>query len=120
MGKLRSYQSVPEAEFIAEWTIHDTAERNLHLAMECLIDLAQHFIAEEGLRLPQSNRDVFRVLREAGRLNTELAERLEGWAGLRNLLVHAYLDVDHGKTYAIIRDELGDLEEFLDWAADQL
>lgn len=119
LGKLRSYQVVPEADFVADWTVHDTAERNLHLAIECLLDMAQHYIAEEGLRLPQTNRDAFTVLREAGRLDSGLADRLEGWAGLRNLLVHAYLNIDHAKTFAIIRDELGDLEEFLAWATDQ-
>lgn len=45
-------------------------------------------------------------------LSSSLAERLKRWMGFRNLLVHIYLEIDHGKSYDAIREDLGDLEEF--------
>ena len=43
------------------------------------------------------------------RQHAALAKRLQGWAGLRNVLVHAYLDVDHGLVWDAMATELDDL-----------
>lgn len=32
--------------------------------------------------------------------------------GFRNVLVHLYLDIDHGRSHDAIREDLGDLERF--------
>jgi len=40
--------------------------------------------------------------------------------GLRNILVHAYLDIDHGLTWDAIAHELGDLRVFAQVAAGWL
>ena len=76
------------------------------------IDIANHWIADHGLRTPGSNRDSFTVLEEAGEIEAGLAERLRGWAGFRNILVHGYVDIDHRIAYAAIHEELGDLAAF--------
>jgi len=38
---------------------------------------------------------------------------MERWAGLRNVLVHLYLEVDHNILLDIIQDDLGQLEAFV-------
>ena len=120
LERLRRLGEAPESEYLAEPGIHDLAARYLHLAAETAIDLANHWIAERGLGTPGSNRDSFTVLEEAGEIEAGLAERLRGWAGFRNVLVHEYIDVDHRVAYAAIRDELGDLAEFRDWGVSKL
>ena len=37
---------------------------------------------------------------------------MAGWAGLRNLLVHLYLDVDHALLFEILGRDLDQLEAF--------
>jgi uncharacterized protein YutE (UPF0331/DUF86 family) len=37
---------------------------------------------------------------------------MEGWAGLRNVLVHLYLDVDHELLYEMLAKELDQLERY--------
>jgi uncharacterized protein YutE (UPF0331/DUF86 family) len=32
--------------------------------------------------------------------------------GFRNVLVHFYMDIDHGRSYDAIQEDLGDFEEF--------
>lgn len=120
LGKLRAFRDAGEDEFVGEPALHDLAERYLHLAIEACLDLANHWIADRGFRTPDANRDTFTVLEEAGELPGELAERLRGWAGFRNILVHEYLAIDHGIAYRAIRDELGDLEALARWAAGKL
>ena len=52
-------------------------------------------------------------MREAGHIDAPLAERLKGWMGLRNILVHFYLAIDHGRVHDAIVEDLRDLEDFM-------
>lgn len=116
LERLRRLGEAPEQEYLAEPGIHDLAARYLHLAAEAAIDLANHWIADRGLRTPDSNRDAFTVLEEASEVDAGLADRMRGWAGFRNVLVHEYIGIDHRIAYAAIREELGDLADFRRWA----
>ena len=120
LEKLRAFQPTSEAEFLRSPAIHDLAERYLHLAMECVLDIGNHFIAEERLLTPETNQDTFTRLEQAGAIPQELAARLRSWAGFRNILVHQYLDIDHGIAWHAIQTELGDLEAFARWATGVL
>lgn len=120
LGRLRSLGEAAEEEYLAEPGIHDLAARYLHLAIEAVIDLANHWIADYGLRTPDSNRDTFTVLEEAGEIEAALAERMRGWAGFRNVLVHEYINIDHRIAYAAIRNELDDLADFRAWALGKI
>lgn len=75
-------------------------------------EFAQHVISDLGLRQAEGYKDAIAVLREEGILEAELAEAVEGWMGLRNVLVHLYLKIDHGRTYDAITTGIGDLERF--------
>jgi uncharacterized protein YutE (UPF0331/DUF86 family) len=120
LEKLRAFQPTSEQEFLASPALHDLAERYLHLAMECVLDLGNHFIAEEGLPTPETNQDTFTRLEQAGSIPSDLAARLRSWAGFRNILVRQYLDIDHGIAWHAIQKDLGDLEAFARWAIAQL
>ncbi len=112
LAELRSFLRHSREEFIREPALHHLAERYLQLACECVLDTAHHVIADEGLRQATSYQDAMDVLRESGFLAEDLAERLKGWIGFRSVLVHFYLNVDHGRSHDAIREDLGDLEAF--------
>jgi uncharacterized protein YutE (UPF0331/DUF86 family) len=88
--------------------------------VESALDTANHLIADRGYEAPDTYRDAFAILGRHGDLSAHLATRLEGWASLRNVLVHAYLDIDHGITWDAIANELGDLRELAAKAATWL
>ena len=111
LAELRSFRSVSRESFMHEPALHHLAERFLHLACESVLDIAQHVIADQGYRQAKSYKDAMDVLCEEGLIGQELADRLKGWMGFRNILVHLYLAIDHGRTYDAIRDDLGDLEQ---------
>ena len=52
------------------------------------------------------------ILRAEGVLDASLADSMQGWAGLRNVLTHLYLEVDHARIHEILRSELGQLERY--------
>jgi uncharacterized protein YutE (UPF0331/DUF86 family) len=96
LKSLRAFREADEAEFVREPALHHLAERYLHLAVEACLDLANHWIADRSLPTPDANRDTFTILERAGELAPGLAERLRRSAGFRDILVHEYLDIDHG------------------------
>jgi uncharacterized protein YutE (UPF0331/DUF86 family) len=110
--ELRSFRSVSREEFLKNPSVHHLAERYLHLACECVLDIAQHVIADEGYRQASVYRDAMAVLQEEGLLESGLADRMKNWVGFRNVLVHLYMEIDHGRVYEAIQHDLGDLEEF--------
>lgn len=112
LTELRSFQSVSREEFVREPAVHHLAERYLHLACESILDIAHHVIADQGYRQATTYKNVIEVLAEEGLIDQSLAERLKEWMGFRNILVHLYLEIDHGLAYDAIRDDLGDLERF--------
>jgi len=112
LAELRSFRSVSREDFVREPALHHLAERYLHLACESVLDIAHHVISDQGYRQAQSYKDAIDVLSDDTLIDRELADRLKGWMGFRNVLVHLYLAIDHGRTYDAIRDDLGDLEQF--------
>jgi uncharacterized protein YutE (UPF0331/DUF86 family) len=51
----------------------------IYRAIQASVDLGQHVIAERGLPIPSTYREVFTVLGNAGFVDPELASRLQGW-----------------------------------------
>ncbi|MGH2714882.1 MAG: type VII toxin-antitoxin system HepT family RNase toxin [Thermoleophilaceae bacterium] len=88
-------------------------QRALQLAVQICIDVGAHLIAELGLPPADDYGGVFSRLDEAGILEADLADRLRLAAGLRNLLVHGYADVDDRKVW----DALARLDDLRDFAA---
>ena len=111
-AKLESFRRYSRADFLADEDIHQLAARYLQLACEWMLDLTQHVISDRGYRQAVDYKDAVEVLREEGLLDDELAERIKGWMGFRNVLVHLYLETDHRRSYEAIERELGDLDRF--------
>ncbi|TCK24385.1 type VII toxin-antitoxin system HepT family RNase toxin [Pseudonocardia endophytica] len=81
-------------------------------AIEAGIDAAQHVVADRGLGVPPTNAAAFRSLADAALLDGELAGRLSGAVGFRNVLVHGYAEVDDRMVIDHL-DDLRDLREFV-------
>src|SRR5262249_50570749 len=74
-------------------TVRDTQHmvlRALYVATQAAVDLAMHLGADTGLPPAVTYQDAFRRLAEAGVLDSDLAERLTAWAGLRHVLAHSH------------------------------
>lgn len=83
-------------------------EHALQVAIESVLDIGSHIIAAENWRRPTEYADIIRVLGQKGVLPPEFTARIVGMAGLRNVLVHEYADVDLDR----LSDALARLEDF--------
>jgi uncharacterized protein YutE (UPF0331/DUF86 family) len=117
LKRLERFASVPRQVFVMDPDTHHLAERYLHLAIEAALDIANHVIADHGYEAPETYRDAFAILAAHGVIEPALATRLQAWAGFRNVLVHAYLAIDHGVAWDAITSDLGDLRSLAGVAA---
>ena len=97
-------------EFVANPEHYGSAERFLQLAIETLIDLGNHVIADLRFGTVDSYSDIPRLLHEAGYISLEACENWIRMIGFRNVLVHDYLDVDRRLVYEVMQQRLGDFE----------
>lgn len=110
LTKLRSSSELPLEIFLSDSKYHDSAKYNLIVAVESLIDLCNHVIAQEKLGKPEDYADVFRIIGSKLALKDDFIKRLEKMAKFRNLVVHLYWKVDNAEVYSIVKNNLDDFE----------
>jgi len=93
--------------------------RYLQLSIECVLDIGELIIAGEGWPRPATNRDVLLLLGRKGVLPKAFAQRFSAAAGLRNILVHDYVEVDLRLIFRL-RRELVDFDAFARYIARYL
>jgi uncharacterized protein YutE (UPF0331/DUF86 family) len=94
----------------------------LHLwqAVQVVIDLAVSACLRWDLGAPTSYADAFRRLTGAGIIDAALADRLARAAGFRNVIAHAYDQLDMRRVHRAAVDGPGDLTAFLAALRDRL
>ena len=117
---LEELRSVERKEFLSSYRHFWLVERGLQLAAEALFDIGTHILAGEFNLHPAEYEEVTRRLARQGVLSAGLYERLRGLGGFRNILVHAYLEIDEERVYDFLQNELqafrdftGEVETFL-------
>lgn len=75
------------------------AERLLEIIVQSMIDIGTHIIASKSLKKAEDYHEVFDILVDAGVFPEEFSESLHNLVGLRNLLTHEYLKIDHSRLY---------------------
>lgn len=101
-------------ERLDDFTIQDAIVLNLLRACEAAIDLAMHHVAEGKLGVPQSSRDAFSLLEQAGSLAGSTASAMRNMVGFRNVAVHSYQELQRAILEAILQRHLTDFEKFID------
>jgi uncharacterized protein YutE (UPF0331/DUF86 family) len=104
-------QAAGHDAFVGDDALRTPCERHLQLAILLAIDIAIHLVAEDSAKTPDDYGSSFAILAEMKVLNSDLATRMRSAAGLRNILVHAYLDVDPERLWNHL-SSLGELDRF--------
>ncbi|MBI1741608.1 DUF86 domain-containing protein [Candidatus Acetothermia bacterium] len=91
---LERFRVISLEEYLQNGDTQAIVERRLQLAIQACLDIANYLIAHRQLKVPDDERDLFAVLAEAGIISMDLARRMRGMINFRNILVHAYLEID--------------------------
>jgi uncharacterized protein YutE (UPF0331/DUF86 family) len=110
--RLRRIAATSLDAYLADEDAQAIAERHFQVAVQCLLDMANHIVAEQGLGSPEDAEELLSSLATAGAIPASLHERVRGLAGFRNILVHDYLAVDQ----RVVHQLLGRLEDLVDLA----
>lgn len=114
VAKLRELAAMDREAFLDSYTFVDAAKYNLQTAVEAMIDTANHVISRRRLRMPRTNSESFEILSESGVIPAEKLQVLQAMARFRNRIVHMYDDVDDNQVYEILRNHLGDFDDFVE------
>jgi len=117
---LGRYPSIPLADFLSEPEHYNSAERLLQLAIEATIDMGNHLVADMNLGHPDYGAQIPDILADKALISRELADIWVKMIGLRNILVHDYLDINHQIVYEIIQNQLKDLTTLRNFFAQYL
>ena len=114
-------KKVPDYEkYIKSWIYKDAAERNLHRAIEAIIDIGKMLISDKKLKIPESNREVFILLAENDLFPAEYLELIFKMIGIRNIIVHSYDKIDDSVLYGILKKNLNDFKKILQILKEQI
>ncbi|MEK7550523.1 MAG: DUF86 domain-containing protein [Patescibacteria group bacterium] len=118
LKKLLEYNSVLErfSDITIEELKNDDKrsiiERNLHLACEVVIDVANLLNSEFRLPPEESSKGSIISLGKAKVLDPEFANKLSDLAPFRNVLVHDYLEIDYNIVVDVMNNKLNDFRLF--------
>ena len=110
---LRALRARGRGAFEADEIVQDRADRHAQLLAQACADVALHILAATGAAAPETYADALVQLGAVGVISPPLAARLAGAVRLRNVLVHGYLDIDHGRLF----DELEWIEATAEFAS---
>lgn len=112
VARLRRYQGLPLEEFRADWERAYAAERLLQTAIQNVIDIGAHILSDLGDNRWDEYRDIPARLFAQGVIPREQVAPLQAMVGMRNVLVHQYVEVDVEKVYRAIQESLCDFDRF--------
>lgn len=113
LAVLKKYQTVEWERYEADIELQWIVERGFILTAEMAFDIGAHILAGEFSIYPDSYEDIIKGLGEKGILPRNLASKLKGFAGFRNVLVHEYTKLDQKIVYRALREDLNHLQGFL-------
>ena len=111
LANLRRHRGTTLEVLRSDRDVSWAVERGLQLCAQNVLDIATHLVASAGRDAP----DYASALDELGRIGIVPADhvaRIRGIAGFRNVLVHAYLDVDLARVHELLTTRLEDFEAF--------
>lgn len=121
LEKLKPIAEKSLSEYKSDSYLKFSAERLIQLIVEAATDINNHVVVETGNRPPEDYGASFIRASEAGLISRELSERLKGSAGMRNILVHEYMEIDDEKVYKAIslarkeyKEYIKQVDEFVD------
>ncbi len=114
LERLNELSQLSKEEFVSDPHKIASAKYFLIVSIEAAIDMCNHLISRNRLRVPDDYADTFKVMEEEGVISGEFVERLREMAKFRNRLVHIYWEVDDEVVFEILREDIQDIINFVD------
>jgi len=112
LKQVGDYSKISLNQYKIDWKTQRIVERTLHILIEACVDIANHIISDQEMRLPTGYADTFKVLMEKKVIGKDLCGTLEKMARFRNVVVHQYETIDPAIVVSILHRNLRDFEKY--------
>ena len=109
---LRTLKGVTARDLISDVDKRAKAERFLQLAIEACVDIAELLIVDQRLPAPDDSAESIEILGNEKIVDSQFAKSFAKAVGLRNILVHDYVDIDYGIIADKVNNRLDDFDRF--------
>ena len=113
---LKSNSKVSEAELENNYVLRCAIERNFQLAIECVLDIGERIISIKNFEKAEDYKSIIIILGKHNVLPESFATKFSKSAGLRNILVHMYEEVNLHELYTNLKN-LDDFDNFAKYIA---
>lgn len=96
----------------ADADLQDILTINLTRAVQLCVDIGTNLISGLDVPPPNTMGQTFDLLAEAGVISSDLARKLKGAVGFRNIAIHNYENIDWVIVHSIAHDHRDDFVEF--------
>jgi uncharacterized protein YutE (UPF0331/DUF86 family) len=125
LARLAPFRDLAYEDLVADPIKLAAIERMLERIVLRAVDVNEHLISQlaspdESATARLAYRDTFLKLGNLAIIPEPLAQRIAPSAGLRNVLVHEYNDVDHRIVHAAIRTALSDYTAYVRAVGDYI
>ena len=110
LERLRTYSL---EQFLNNPERYGSTERFLQLSIEATLDIGSHIISDQNLGEIQVYRDIPTLLAAEEIISQELEETWIQMIGFKNILVHAYAELDREIVYQVLQTRIEDLRVLL-------
>jgi len=107
------FKGIGQREYETDSSKRRNVERWIENIVNSSIDMAKILLASHKQRMPQTYREVLLELSCIDEFEEAIAEKLSGFAKLRNILAHEYLDVRYKHIHRFIEEAHGPYEDLL-------
>ena len=119
LHKIKVYKSLTYDDFISHPVARDVVEYNLFIIINCMVDVVNHIVADDGLGEIDMLSDGFRILIDNGYWTKQQADIYIKMVAFRNMIAHQYTDVDARVVYNILQEKLEDISKFMQQVIDK-
>ena len=112
LKQISEYANITLEAYAGDWKTQRIIERTLQMMIETCLDISGHIISDEKFRMPETYADMFRILVEQSILSQSRIDAFEKMARFRNIVVHDYERIDPEIVVGILKNNLGDFEDF--------
>jgi uncharacterized protein YutE (UPF0331/DUF86 family) len=113
LSNLSRYRDLSLRDFRKDLSLVWIAERGFEILIQNLLDIGAHILASEIKNDWDDYGEIILKLGHHGVLPMDFSERIQGMAGLRNILIHEYLRVDVTKLHDHLQNRIVDFTDYM-------
>ncbi len=118
--QLSKHKDCTVRQLLSDFDLRWAVERGLQLAIQNVLDISSHILVDLGANGLDDYTSIIDQLGVKGIIPKDFAKKIRGMAGLRNVLVHDYVDIDTQKLHSYVVTGLDDFKQFAKYITDHL